>query len=196
MSLKGLVREFAVGLAVFVGLAMVQIPAYASVSHGLSRSNEHLEGQEGRATGLLNQVRTEAYKVQSEAGQLLAYDPLLIGWQAYSSELTRIKGHVDAMDSKVTHLREMEAKLAPQQRTEIQRIAPRALVLTLDTDGAIKAVSRHQQDIFASQFDVYAQQLYTQAKQINGVTSDYASMARLGNELHQVRENLKPTVRS
>lgn len=175
-------------------LAPVMLPAAPAAA----LPGGHTTGSSGdvyaanNASNLLEQIRTDAYKVQNHAGQLQAFmrAAILYDRTADGSMLDRVRARVNEMDKLLFQLRTNAAEVSPWQQEAIARIAPTAVNLTDTTQDAIQSFNRNADHIFTSHLAQLANDMHTDANRINQAIGDFEQYAKAHREVLQLKQSL------
>jgi hypothetical protein len=121
------------------------------------------------ASQILGQVQSDAYKVRDSAAEFEAdyREAAEIGWQSEGNLLERLRYQVNQMDAHICRLRTIEHMADGEQQATIKRILPQMIVVTDETQSAIRLFNNNHEDLWAPRYDQYAVALYDSANRIN-----------------------------
>jgi hypothetical protein len=121
------------------------------------------------ASHILNKVDKDAYKVRESADQLRVDDRTanLVGWQAESDLLSRLRHNVNQMDSNMCRLRTIERMTTPQQQQDIKAVLPEMVIITDEAQSAIRFLNNNHFDLWAPRYREYAVAMDHSAKIIS-----------------------------
>jgi hypothetical protein len=139
------------------------------------------------ASCLLSQLHEDAHEVRDSADTLEEYDrePFLIDYRNDGVVLDSIRDQVDKMDQILYRLRTIERVLPPEQRAEIDKIAPATLELTDTAQAAINYVNTNQDRLFFPSYTAYAHEMYSEAGRIERSTVTSAGKVVTNPKLNQ-----------
>ena len=117
------------------------------------------------ASQILSQVRVDSFKIRDLAAQLEAYDgeSYLVGWQAQADLLWQLRHQVNQMDSNICRLRTIAPMTTAEQQQAINRILPQMVVLTDETEAAIRFLNENPSYLWAPRYHEYAVAMYNSA---------------------------------
>jgi hypothetical protein len=102
------------------------------------------------ASSLLLQVRMLSAQLAVDADTLkLLSKPNNLHWRTHGEELSRIRGHVNAIGRNLDRLHDIQGVIAPWQQTALERIRPHAAALAGHIEEAIAYYTDQQGNFWA-----------------------------------------------
>ena len=180
------------GFSVLMGSAMLLARTPAICQSG-NPTPESANGDFPKeASQILSQIRVDSFKIRDSAAQLEADDgeSYLVGWQSESDLLSEVRDQVNQMDSKICRLRTIAPMTTAEQQQAINRILPQMVVLTDETEAAIRFLNENPSYLWAPHYNEYAVAMYNSANFI------YHDLQNRGWEYTATRHQSPQTSRS
>lgn len=134
-------------LAVPAGLFASQQACQATAPTALSKARDYPR----EATQLLNKIQYEAYETKEDAlGMPTSSRFNQDNWQFESSQLERVKEHVDKIGKDVCRLQVIRQATLPWQQHEVDRITPVLRELAFRTQNALNQFNSHEATYWAT----------------------------------------------
>jgi hypothetical protein len=155
--------------SVLVGSAVAFAGTPATCQCGKPTAESYKWNFSKEASQILGQVQSDAYKVRDSAAEFEAdyREAAEIGWQSEGNLLERLRYQVNQMDAHTCRLRTIEHMADGEQQARIKRILPQMIVVTDETQSAIRLFNNNHEDLWAPRYDQYAVALYDSANRIN-----------------------------
>jgi len=107
----------------------------------------------GRASALLAEIQKEtaALRVHADTLGTFAWNPQY-SWQTHATYLDRVKGHINAMGSRIAELQQMRYAVLPWQQQAITEVTSHAAQVASSTQAAIVHLRENQNRLFVSEY--------------------------------------------
>jgi uncharacterized protein YacL (UPF0231 family) len=143
------------------------------------------------ATGLLQDVQSEAAQVRNHAAKIQTFGrEYEVSWQAHSNQLSRLKTEVDDMGAKLCRLMMIRRVVAPWQQEAIDRIAPQIQLIADNAQDAIHFVNNHQESLWQPAYQRYVSNLYHESKSLSNTVNNFEEYAHARIEYRQLESRL------
>jgi|GEM_PF-924857 len=155
--------------SVLMGSAMLTARTPAPCQSGKPTTESSNWDFPKEASEILSQIRVDSFQIRDSAA-LLRVDNRnadLVGWQAESDLLSQLRDQVNQMDSNICRLRTIAPMTTAEQQQAIDRILPQMVVVTNETQSAIRFLNNNHFYLWAPRYHEYAVALYNSANLIN-----------------------------
>lgn len=179
----------------FLAGSMAALPALAmeprECAAGKPTAASYTWNFQKEATGLLQDVQTEASQVRQHAANLQTYGrENVVDWQSHADQLDRVRAEVNDMGAKLCRLQEIRRVLAPWQQAAIDRIAPQIRLIADNAKDAIQFANNNQEALWQPVYTKYIANLYHEGQSVSTTVNDFEEYAHTRTAYRELQKTL------
>jgi hypothetical protein len=143
------------------------------------------------ASHLLAEVRVFSGELRKDGDQLESFRLSNLSWQTHGDQLTRAKGHINAMGERLERLQEIRHVTAPWQQQAIDRMVPVAAEIASRTQAAIEHLNENRGYLFALTYTDHLTTIAEQARRLDDSARAFVEYGNTQEKLDQLQEDLE-----